>query len=265
MAERNFRARYGRWALIAGASEGLGAAFAEELGAQGLDLVLLARRADKLEAVAAQVRARCGVAVHTAAVDLAAADLREQVRAAVGDREVGLLVYNAAHSTIGPFLEQPVEALTRTIDVNCRGPVILAHELGRAMAARRRGGIVLMASLAGTQGSALLATYAASKAFDLVLAEALWAELREAGVDVLACRAGATRTPNYLQTKPRASAPAMEPEEVVREALGALGRGPSVVTGVTNRLAAFVLGRVLPRRAAVALMARQMKKMYGRE
>ena len=119
-------------------------------------------------------------------------------------------------------VEQSIEDKLRVIDVNCRGPLILADLLGRPMAERRRGGILLMSSLAGTQGTPFVATYAATKAFNLVLAEGLWDELRESGVDVLACRAGATRTPAYEQSRPASQeAPLMEPGPVVVEALNA--------------------------------------------
>ena len=117
----------------------------------------------------------------------------------------------------------------RIVDVNCRGPLILADEFGRVMAARGRGGLVFMASMAAAQGSPLVATYAATKAFDLVLAEGLWDELAAHGVDVVACRAGATRTPNYEAAKPNGKVPLMEPEAVARRALDSLGRRPSVV------------------------------------
>ena len=258
-----FRERYGPWALVAGASAGLGEAFARLLAARGLHLVLLARREDALARLAADLRAAHGVEVRTAAMDLARADLRAAVERAAAGLELGLLVYNAAHSAIGPFLERPVEEHLRVVDVNCRGPLVLAHALGGAMATRGRGGIVLMTSLAASQGNPLLASYAASKAFELVLAEGLWAELRGRGVDVLACRAGATRTPGYAASRPRRSVPLMEPEVVARRALDALGRGPSAVTGALNRVAAFAFARLLPRRASIRIMGRATRRLYG--
>jgi len=108
-----------------------------------------------------------------------------------------------------------------------------------------------------------MASYAASKAFELVLAEGLWSELRARGVDVLACRAGATRTPGYAASRPRRSVPLMEPEDVARRALDALGHGPSVVTGALNRVAAFAFGRLLPRRASIQIMGRATRRLYG--
>jgi short-subunit dehydrogenase len=120
-----------------------------------------------------------------------------------------------------------------------------------------------MTSLAGTQGGPLLASYAASKAFNLVLAEGLWEEFQQRGVDVLACRAGATRTPGYLSSQPKKSLRLMEPEAVVEETLQKLGHGPSLVPGLFNRLVAFLLVRLLPRRAAIRLMGRATRELYG--
>jgi short-subunit dehydrogenase len=258
----SFRERYGPWALVAGASAGLGEAFARRLAARGLHLLLLARRAEALERLAADLRAAHGVEVRTAACHLGRADLLEAVRRLAGDGEIGLLVYNAAASVIGPFVDRPLEAQLEVLEVNCRAPLLLAHALGGPMARRGRGGLLFMASLAGGQGNPWLASYAASKAFDIVLAEGLWGELRQRGVDVLAARAGATRTPGYAASGPRGRVPLMEPGEVAEQALAALGRGPTVVTGSLNKLAAFLLTRILPRRAAIALMGRATRRLY---
>ncbi len=258
-----FRARYGPWALVAGASAGLGEAFARLLAARGLHLLLLARREDALARLAEELRRAHGVEVRTGAVDLARPDLAEVVRRTAAGLELGLLVYNAAHSAIGPFLERPVEDHLRVVDVNCRGPLVLAHLLGGEMARRGHGGIVLMTSLAASQGNPLLASYAASKAFELVLAEGLWAELRGRGVDVLACRAGATRTPGWEASRPRKEVPLMEAGDVARGALEALGRGPSTVTGALNRVAAFAFARILPRRTSIRIMGRATRRLYG--
>ena len=261
-----FRDRYGPFALVAGASEGIGGEFARQLAGRGLNLVLLARRAEKLDEIAAELLRAHGVEVRTASIDLAAPDLRERALAATDGLEIGLVVYNAALSVIGPFLDQDLADHLRSIDVNCRGPLILAHTYGQAMAARGRGGIILMTSLAGTQGTPLVATYGATKAFNLVLAEALWEELRHAGVDVLACRAGATRTPTFVATQPATiNAPMMEAAPVAIQALDALGGGPSMVPGFKNRAAAFFLGRVLSRRSAVTVMGKAVRGMYGGE
>lgn len=259
----DFAAHYGPWALVAGASEGLGAEYARQLAARGLSVLLLARRAEPLHALAAELQQRYAVAAQAAVVDLADPELPAQLAAAVGSREIGLLVYNAAHSIVGEFLQQDLCVQLRTIDVNCRGPVIFSHMLGQKMAQRRRGGIILMSSLTSAQGVPLIATYAATKAFDQILAEGLWEELGRHGVDVLACRAGATRTPNYERSQPQGYKGIVgEPSLVVTQALAALGRGPTVVPGRFNDFVSFCMGRLLPRRTAVQIMSKSIRSMY---
>ncbi len=262
-----FAHRYGPTALVAGASEGIGAAFAHELAGLGLHLVLVSRRTAPLAALAEKLRARNGVDVRTVPCDLADPDAADAIAGACRGLEIGLLVYNAAASSVGRFLDTPIEDHLRAVHVNARGPVLLVHAFGRAMADRGRGGIVLMSSLTAFQGTPLVASYGATKAFNLVLAEGLWGELEERGVDVLACCAGATLTPGYERaTRPGAAtgfAPGpQDPADVVREALEALGRRPLVVTGRANRVASFFMRRIFTRRLAVATIGRQMRKRY---
>jgi short-subunit dehydrogenase len=252
-----FCQRYGPWALVAGASEGLGEAWAEALAARGLDLILIARREAKLRATGERIAAAHGVEVLPLPLDLASPELPARLREGVGEREVGLLVYNAAYSRVGGFFEQSLDDKLRSLDVNCRGPLVLCHELGAPMLARGHGGIVLMSSLASLQGSPRLASYAASKAFDLILAESLWGELSDAGIDVLACVAGATRTPGFEAVTTTSKPPVMEPEQVVAEALDALGWRPSVVTGLGNKLISALVAS-LPRRGRVRMMKRAL-------
>jgi short-subunit dehydrogenase len=264
-SSRGFNDRYGPWALVAGASEGLGAEFARQLAARGLALVLVSRRTAPLEAIADELRRAHGVEVRTEALDLGALarpDTLARLRALVAEREIGLAIYNAAHGPIGLFLDLALEDQLLAVDVNCRGPVVLAHECGRAMAARGRGGIVLMSSLSASQGSPVVATYAATKAFNLVLAEGLWEELGARGVDVIACRAGAVRTPAYERSRPAGNPPLMDPAPVVTATLAALGRGPSVVPGWANRAVSLVMGHLLPRRTAVSIIAGATRRMY---
>jgi short-subunit dehydrogenase len=253
----DFGRRYGPWAVVAGAAVGLGAEYARQLAARGLGVALVDRDAAALGATAAELAAG-GARVRPVELDLARGDVAEAVQAATADLEVGLLVYNAAIGTVAPFLELEPAHLQQMLDVNCRGPLLLARELAPAMVRRGRGGVILMSSMAGSIGSAQLASYAASKAFSLVLADALWAELGAHGVDVLAVQPGSTRTPGWLSSQPAesegAGVPVMEPAEVVREALAALGVDPVVVPGDLNRQGAAMLS-AMPRRQAIELMS----------
>ena len=262
----SFATKYGPYALVAGASEGLGAAFAKELASRGLSLVLVARRADKLEAFAASLRAKHPVDVRTVSQDLASKTLWDDLAPHLEGLEIGLLVYDTAYYTIGPFFSQDLASQERHLDVNCRGPLVLVHHLGAKMVERGRGGILLVSSLSGNQGGPLLAHYAATKAYLTVLAEGLWYELRGKGVDVLASTAGAIETANYVRTapKPLSFGPApMKPIDVARESLDALGKGPTFVPGLAYRFSAFLTSRLMPRRAVVKMMADTTKQMYG--
>jgi uncharacterized protein len=246
-----FSERYGPWALVAGASEGIGAAFATALARRGLDLVLVARRPGPLAALAGRLPVR----TITVAADLATTRGLAAVKEATRDLEVGLVVVNAAYSPIGRLIDQDPAQTQRALELNCRAPLVLAHRHLPAMAARGRGGLIIMSSLAGLQGTPSLATYAATKAFGGVLAEGLWAELRGTGVDVLACVAGAVATPGLDATMGRRAPGTLPPERVAEAALRALGRRPRTVPGALMRVSAALMTRLLPRRAAIALIA----------
>lgn len=263
-----FHRRYGPWAIVAGASEGLGQAYAHVLAERGLNLVTIGRRAEPLERDAELIRRRHRVEVRTLAVDLAAPDLATRVAATTADIDVGLLVYNAALWIIDAFMDTPLEDHRRMLDVNCRGVLALTSTIAPRLRQRGRGGIVLMSSLSGFQGSGLLATYAATKAFDTVLAEGLWVELAPHGVDVLGCVAGAMSTPGFYQVTPpeqQAQAMPMRPEAVAREALDALANArlrPTRIAGWAPRLA-NMLGRLMTRRRRAIFFSDMNQKIYG--
>ncbi len=263
-----FLARYGKWGIVAGASEGIGAAYAEELASWGLNLILVARRTELLQSLAAKLSTNYSVETKIIPLDLSASDATEQIAAQIKGLEIGLLVYNAAFSAIGPFLERPLDDHIKEINTNAFTPLKLIYLFAEQMLARGRGGIVLMSSLSAFQGSAYISTYAATKAFNIVLAEGLWEEWRERGVDVLVCVSGAVKTPNYVASEPEQTGGlgdmTMNPDQVVREALNALGKGPYVIPGRMNRFSSFVMRHLLPRRAAVKFMGRILRRMYVR-
>jgi short-subunit dehydrogenase len=258
-----FRRRYGPWAVVAGGSQGLGAGFARALARRGVNLVLVAETDDPLSQLARTLERESDVAVRDVVVDLAEPDMLDRIVAATRGVSVGLLVCNAAHAPLGPFLTRSLEDKRKVVAVNCRAPVELIHHFGGLMADRGKGGVVLMSSMAGLQGTALAATYAASKAFTRVLGESLWEELRERGVDVLSVCPGPTRTPLYEATRPRRSRTVwvMEIEPVVEQALDALGRRPILVPGWPNRLSVALLG-LLPRRLTVRVVSSTMRAIY---
>ena len=202
--ELDAKARYGGWVLVAGASAGLGAAFANESARLGFDVVLLARRAGTLDETAAAIRAEHGVATRCIVADLARDDIAEVVAAQTADLDVGVLVYNAAAELYGPFLTLDHGAHRTNIAVNCYAPTVLAEHFGARMRDRGRGAIAIVSSLAALQGARYLTIYAASKAYELILAEGLWEELGDYGVDALSYVVGATVSTSWYGAAPTA-------------------------------------------------------------
>jgi len=265
MTPARFKQKYGPWALVTGCAVGIGASFVEQLAARGLNLVLVDIDAPAIAEQAERLRSR--VDVRDVVVDLADQAQVSNALDSIADLEIGLLVANAAHAATAPWLEIPLEDKMRQISVNCVSVTQMVDHVSRAMANRGRGGIIIMSSMAAGIGSPRVATYAATKAFDLILAESLWAELGDLGIDVLAVRPGTTRTPGFERSLgPRAKIPAavriMKPDDVARAALDALGKHVSIVTGGANRAAGVLLQRILPRKAAIRMMAKTTRAMY---
>jgi short-subunit dehydrogenase len=252
---RGFTERYGAWALVAGASEGLGAAFARALAERGMNLVLVARRKALLDELAEDLRGTFDVEIRCCDGDLASLSFLETLQAACSGLDLGLIVCNAAQAPIGEFASRDMEDLMRVVDVNVRAPVALLRTFLPRMTERGRGAVILMTSLTGNQGTPKIAAYAASKAFVRVLAESLWYELKDHGIDVIACCAGAVRTPGYRMAAGKDAPGTLDAEKVVEETLRALGHGPVVIPGFINRAATVIMTRLLPRRTAIAILA----------
>jgi short-subunit dehydrogenase len=252
---RGFTERYGAWALVAGASEGLGAAFARALAECGMNLVLVSRRKALLDTLAEDLRGTFGVEIRCCDGDLASLSFLETLQAGCSRLDLGLIVCNAAQAPIGEFASRDVEELMRVVDVNVRAPVALLRTLLPKMTERGRGAVILMTSLTGNQGTPKIAAYAASKAFVRVLAESLWYELKDRGIDVVACCAGAVRTPGYRMAAGKDAPGTLDAEKVVEKTLRALGHGPVVIPGFVNLVATVIMTRLLPRRTAIAILA----------
>jgi short-subunit dehydrogenase len=252
----SFKEKYGQYALVAGGSDGLGGAYAEALARRGLNLVLLARRKERLEATANRLREQYSVDVKPFAVDLA--DFEKTRKSIAGlDLSIGLLVYNAAFAPISLFENTSEDHLSLASLVNVRTPLLLAKLLSAPMIQRGQGGIVLMSSLAGVQGSPNLATYAATKAFNAILAEGLWKELQIHGIDVIGCCAGAILTPGYQQAEKNKAAPGtLTADQVAEQTLRALGKGPLIVPGGFNKFVRFLMARLMPRKIAINIMGK---------
>lgn len=262
-----FSKKYGPWALITGAAMGLGAEFARQLAQQGLKLALVDVQEQPLTATAERLSREFPVAVQPIVADLAAPDVLPLLAASTRGIEIGLLVNNAGISAIGHFLDLPIEKHLAILAVNARAPMLLTHHFGGLMRARKRGGMIFVSSMSALTGTSYVSEYSATKAHDLALAEALWQELQPFQVDVLAAIVGAADTPGWRAENPNPNAkpwpPVMTVEDTVRETLAALGKTPSFVPGLQNRIATFLTTRLLSRSAAVVTVGREMDKRYG--
>jgi hypothetical protein len=244
--------RYGPWAVVTGASAGIGTEFARAFARHGLSVVLAARRRERLEGFAKEIEEAHGVATRVVAVDLGQAGGAEQLAEAVADLDVGVLVNNAGHGYAGRFDRQETERLRTMVQLNCVTPVVLTSRLIGGMRMRGRGAVIVVGSVAGRQPIPLHAVYSATKAFDLTYGEALWAEMQGTGIDVLVVEPGPTAT--EFQEMAGEVAHAGEPAaNVVRAALESLGRQPSVISGWGNYLRGN-LARFVPR-SLIALIA----------
>jgi len=263
-----FRERFAGAALVTGASAGIGEAFARALAARGMDLVVVARRRDRLVALANELATAHRVRVEPIAHDLGRPDVHRSLPAAVAEvgLDVGLLVNNAGFGSYGRFVDSDIDDQARMVDLNCRVPVVLSRAFLPGMLARGAGAIVLVASIAGYQPTPLLATYGASKAFDLMFGEALWAELRGEGIAVLALSPGSTPTEfQHVAGTERLRPPGLTTTaaQVVETALDALGKKPSVVPGVANAL--LVAGSRFAPRKWVAMLSHRANRRGGAE
>ena len=243
----DFSEKYGPWALVSGASAGLGELFARRLAARGLNVVLLARRKERLDALGAELSKAHGIQTRSVTADLSAPDFLGAIIEQTADLEIGLLINNAGFTNSGEFLDNDLAAEIRLVDVNCRAAMMLAHHFGQQMRERKRGGMIFSASIAGYSAIPFWANYSASKSFDLIFAEALGEELQPHGVDVLALCPGATHTEFAEYKGAFAKFLAMEAGPVVDGALDKLGRRRNWIAGWLNATNVFLM-RLVPRK-----------------
>jgi short-subunit dehydrogenase len=263
----DFAKRYGPWAVVLGAAQGIGLAFAEELARRGLHALLVDVRDDLLDAAGERVRAaNAGVEVETARLDLGAPDLAERLPRVLGRLDVGVAVYTAMLPLSGAFLGTPLVRHEQAVRVGVNGVLAASYVLGERLVRRGRGGLILTSSLAGFQGTGWVAEYAAAKAFDLVLAEGLWWEWREQGIDVVALCPGNTDTPGLRGNKPLVDPSTFaDPASVAREALDHLTNapeaGPICIPGADNRAVRAHFDR-MPRKQVVEIIGASTRKMF---
>lgn len=254
----------GQWALVTGASSGFGVDFATLLAEQGVNLVLAARRTEPMEALATQLRAQHGVEVVVEGVDLARAGAGIELKRRLDGHgiAVDILINNAGYGLYGPLLEQPLARTLDMLQLNMASLTELTHVFATDMARRRRGHILLVASIGGYQATPTYAAYSASKAYVLLFGEALNAELKAQGVTVSVLSPGITAT-NFLAVSGQRPTLyqrllMMKSRPVAAIGLRALKAGtPSVVPGLGNKLTVWS-SRLVPRRLQTWLAARLM-------
>lgn len=262
-----FAQRYGPWAIVTGASAGIGAEFALRIAERGVNVVLVARRRDRLEELASTIQDMYRVEARVAPADLTSRDIMEVLRPVIADIEIGLLVNCAGFGSSGPFLDMDLSVQESMISLNCRAPLLLTHEITQGMRERGKGGVILVSSINGFCASRGMANYNATKAYDLIFAEGLAGELRPHGIDVQALCPGGTLTEfqrvaglDVRNLGPLARVIFASPSSVVAKSLRALGRRVTVIPGVLNTLLVLTM-RFLPRRFAIWLYGVTMDRL----
>lgn len=238
---KEFKSQYGPWGLITGASSGFGAEFARQLSRKKLNLVLVARNKERLEQLSEEVRQQNEIEVKIVVADLTQREGIETVVKQTEELEIGLLVNNVGREDSGYFLDSEIDRVLETLDLNCRVPLELTHTFARKMATRKRGGVVFLGSIVGFQGVPYIASYAATKAYDLIFAEGLASELKEYHIDVLALCPGFAKT-NLARELNFKSSPIqpMSVEPIIKSAINSLGRKRVVIPGVVNKFLYFL-------------------------
>lgn len=261
--QQRFFDRYGPWAVVTGASSGIGRALADRIAAAGINIVLVARSQSVLEQIASELSANHGVECRVIVLDLAVENSVGSFVAATQSLDFGLMVASAGFGTSGRFLDSQHDRELEMLNVNCRALFELAWHFGKRFAERRRGGMILMSSIVGFQGMPFAAHYAATKAYVQTLAEALAVELAPQGVDVLASAPGPTHS-GFAARAGMKMGMALTPDDVAQPTLDALGRKATVLPGFLSKLLVYSLVP-LPRWLRVRIMGRVMERMTRHE
>jgi short-subunit dehydrogenase len=255
----HFAKRYGPCALVTGASEGIGASFAEELARRGLHVVLVARREDRLNELATRLEANYGVLCPVICADLSSSEDVEAMFKITDHIDIGLVVCNAGYGTAGNFLDSDLDNELDMLSVNCKTVTQMVHHLGLKLKAKGRGGVILLSSIVATQGVARLANYAATKAYIQTLGEGLQQEWRRLGIDLLIVSPGPVATGFALRSKMKLGK-ASTPEVVAKQSLKALGRQKMIHPGWLAKVMSFALSTA-PRKVKILIMGAIMGSM----
>ena len=234
----SLKAKYGNWALITGASSGIGKEFAIQLAQQNINLVLVARRDDKLKELASELEQKNGIETIVLPLDLSKPNFIKDIEQVTYNIEIGLVINNAGFTITKEFIDSEIQYQQELINVNITALIVLTHYFGNKMKQNRKGGIINVASGSGYLPIPNWATYAASKAYVLHFTEALWYELKPFNVDVLALCPGVTKTEFNNSSNMQKG---MTVAEVVSTALHNLSKRPSVIVGIKNKFSIGML------------------------
>lgn len=252
---------------MAGAAEGIGEAFTLALAKQGFSIIMADRNLPAMHALSEKIAVQNRVETHELHLDLADEDAAERCLEAARSRNCRLLIYVAAKSRISRFVMLEPKDLDEFVAVNTRTMLHMVHGFANLLISKGKpGGIILMSSLAGLIGPKYAATYAATKSFAVRLAEALHAELKPEGIDILACCAGTVATSTFMKSNPdlgRMRPGFMKAEEIAGCAFRNLGKSALCIPGLGNRVIYFILTRLIPRSLASRLVNKAMDRMYG--
>ncbi len=265
----NLKDKYGPWALITGGATGLGKAFAKEIAGQGVNIIIVDIREEDSKKAAQLIEDRFKVSAKYIILNLAREDILDVIEVETKGLEIGLVINNAGIASLGPLITADKQKLNNILDVNCRATMLLSYHFVKQMAKRKKGGIVVVSSLAGTVGTSQFTAYSASKAFGINFGEALWEEMRPYNIDVKVLVLGSVNTPAYHWLNPDTKSLAikmMEVEEVAKEGLSILGKNkPTHVVGSKNRLAFAFMKLFFSRKKAVEVTAQNVKKLYPKQ
>ena len=263
-SEKNrLKIKYGQWAIVTGASSGIGLELAERLAEAGLNLVVNARRENELEKLAQKLKNKNAIQVKIIASDMATAEGVQQVITETQGLNIGLLAVSAGFGTSGLFLNTHIADEINMLRVNCEALLALTYHFAQVFAQQKRGGIILMSSLVGFQGVPYSANYAATKAYVQSLAEALHVELKPYGVDVLAAAPGPVKSGFESRANMKMSM-SLTPEQVGIPILKALGRTGTVLPGFLTKFLIYSL-RTVPRWGKVLIMKMVMGGMTAHQ
>ncbi len=264
-----FTERYGKQALVTGASTGIGREVAKQLAGKGMNVIVTARSFDKLESLAKEIGAESDVVVTPIKSDLSSVEGIDQLIEDTSEYQVDLLINNAGSASPGAFLGTPLEWQHASLMLNVEAPVRLTHHYGRAMANRGRGGVLFVSSTIGYGTAPWLSHYAGTKGFVTAFAEGIRAEFGPLGVDVALLSPGPTRTPmvNEFEGMDMEKLPMvwMEPDAVARIGLAALPKRKSTIAGGVNTVMTFFMARLLPRSWAAKMFGTMMGSVMSDE